>query len=124
MAVRDQRLASNIRYNHTMIIVLTSLANPIEAESLAEKIVSAKLAACVQILPQITSVYIWEGQMQNESESLLLIKTLPEKYDELQAFITANHSFDVPEIVAIDAENVSEPYLQWMRAVLGSEFPL
>ena len=104
-----------------MIIVLTSVANPAEAKSLAEKIVSAKLAACVQILPQITSVYFWEDRMQSEAESLLLIKTLPDKYDELQTFITANHSYEVPEIVAIDAEKVSEPYLAWMSDVLSSE---
>lgn len=104
-----------------MIIVLTSVANPAEARSLAERIVSAKLAACVQIVPRITSVYIWDGQMQNEAESLLLIKTLPEKYDELEAFITANHSYDVPEIVVINTENVSEPYLKWMHEALRSE---
>lgn len=104
-----------------MIIVLTSVANRAEAKSLAEKIISAKLAACVQILPQITSVYFWEDRMQSEAESLLLIKTLPDKYDELQTFITANHSYEVPEIVAIDAEKVSEPYLAWMSDVLSSE---
>src|SRR5580765_3831941 len=97
-----------------MLIVLTTVLST-EAASLAEKIVAARLAACVQILPQMTSVYIWEGKVQKEGEHLLLIKTLPEKYDELEAFITANHSYDVPEIVAIEAEKVSGPYLEWMK---------
>ncbi len=98
-----------------MLIVLTTTPNIVEAEALAERIVNAKLAACVQTLPRMTSVYIWEGKLQKEPEHLLLIKTLPEKFDELSAFITANHSYTVPEIVAIDAEKVSGPYLAWMK---------
>ena len=102
-----------------MLIVLTPVLSSDDAASLAEKIVTARLAACVQILPQMTSVYIWEGKLQKEGEHLLLIKTLPEKYEELEAFITANHSYDVPEIVAIDAEKVSGPYLEWLKQVTG-----
>jgi len=101
-----------------MLIILTTISNKAAGEVLAEKIVEAKLAACVQILPEMTSVYVWEGKVQKEHEHLLLIKTLPVKYAELEAFITANHSYDVPEIVAIEAERVSEPYLAWMESVL------
>lgn len=102
-----------------MLIVLVTTPNEAEAESLAARIVEARLAACVQILPRMTSVYVWEGKLQKDAEHLLLIKTLPEKYDELEAFIIANHSYDVPEIVAIDAERVSGPYLAWLNGVLG-----
>ena len=102
-----------------MLIVLTSTPTSDEANALATKIVAANLAACVQVLPQMTSVYLWEGNMQKEPEHLLLIKTLPHKYEELEQFITANHSYTVPEIVAIDAERVSEPYLAWMKELLG-----
>jgi len=102
-----------------MLIVLVTTPNEAEAESLAARIVEAKLAACVQILPRMTSVYVWEGKLQKDAEHLLLIKTLPDKYDELEAFIIANHSYDVPEIVAIDAERVSGPYLAWLNGVLG-----
>ena len=101
-----------------MRVVLTTVPNSAAAEELAEKIVSAKLAACVQILPQMTSIYVWEGKVQKENEHLLLIKTLPEKWEELRDFISANHSYDVPEIVAIDAEKVSEKYLQWLTGSL------
>ena len=94
-----------------MIIVLTTVLNSEEAEALGEKIVEAGLAACVQILPKITSIYVWKGKLERASEHLLLIKTLPEKFDELSVFITANHSYDLPEIIAIDAARVSEPYL-------------
>jgi len=101
-----------------MLVVLTTVPNMNEGETLAEAVVTARFAACVQILPPMTSVYVWEGKLQKESEHLLLIKTLPEKWDELAAFITENHSYDVPEIVAIDAANVSEPYRAWLGSVL------
>lgn len=102
-----------------MLIVLTTIDKFDQANVLAEAIVTAKLAACVQILSPMTSVYVWEGKLQKESEHLLLIKTLPEKWDELAAFITANHTYDVPEIIAIDAEKVSELYLNWINEVIG-----
>src|SRR4051794_18121194 len=92
-----------------MLLVLTTCPALEAAEALAEQIVEARLAACVQVLPRMTSVYIWEGEVQRESEYLVLIKTLPEKWDELREFITSNHSYDVPEIVAISAAEVAEP---------------
>lgn len=104
-----------------MLIVLTTTPNEEEANRLAHAIVEAKLAACVQILPKMTSVYFWEGKVQTEAEHLLLIKTLNEKFDELSEFIRSNHSYEVPEIVAIDAEKVSEGYLNWMKEVMGDE---
>jgi periplasmic divalent cation tolerance protein len=101
-----------------MLVVLTTAPNEGDAEGLADAIVRAKLAACVQVLPPMTSFYWWADDMQKEKEHLLLIKTLPEKYDELEAFIKANHSYDVPEIVAIDSERVFEAYLAWMKNYL------
>jgi periplasmic divalent cation tolerance protein len=101
-----------------LIVVLTTTPNAAEAESLAREVVTARLAACVQILPQITSVYFWNDAVQKDSENLLLIKTLPEKFEELKDFIQANHSYEVPEIVALPAEKVSESYLSWMKNYL------
>lgn len=66
----------------------------------------------------MTSIYWWEGEVQRESEYLLLIKTLPEKWDDVRDFISQNHSYDVPEITAIDSEKVSESYHAWLRDVL------
>ena len=101
-----------------MLLVLTTVSTSTEAETLAEKIVTQKLAACVQILPPMTSVYAWEGKLQKESEHLLLIKTLREKYDEVEAFIIANHSYEVPEIIAVDPERISEKYANWLSQSL------
>ena len=101
-----------------MLIVLTTTPDKVEAERLARTIVDAKLAACVQILPQMTSVYFWEGKVQSEREYLLLVKTLEEKFDALSEFIQKNHSYDVPEIVALRSEDVSAGYLEWMADYL------
>ncbi|MDQ3324108.1 MAG: divalent-cation tolerance protein CutA [Acidobacteriota bacterium] len=98
-----------------MLVVLTTTPNEREAEDLAEKIVAEKLAACVQILPQMKSVYFWDGAVQKESEHLLLIKTLPEKFDVLAKFIQANHSYETPEIAALKAADVSENYFNWIK---------
>lgn len=97
-----------------MLIVLTTVSSSEEGEHLAELIVGEKLAACVQILPQMTSVYIWEGKVQKESEHLLLAKTTEENYDKLEDFIRAHHTYETPEIVAIEAEKASAPYAKWL----------
>ncbi|HEY0427299.1 MAG TPA: divalent-cation tolerance protein CutA [Pyrinomonadaceae bacterium] len=102
-----------------ILIVLTTAPNSEEAETLARKIVAEKLAACVQILPEMKSVYFWEGALQSETEHLLLIKTLPRKFEELEKFIKANHSYAIPEIVALPAEKVSESYLGWLQNYLS-----
>ncbi len=102
-----------------MLIVLTTTPNIEEAETLAEKIVAEKLAACVQVLPPMKSFYFWEGAVQADSEHLLLIKTLAEKYDELEIFIRSNHSYDVPEIIAVRAEKVSDGYFKWLKDYLN-----
>ncbi len=101
-----------------MLVVLTTTSNELEAETLARKIVEARLAACVQVLPPMKSFYFWGGQIQIDSEHLLLIKTLDEKFTELEEFIKTNHSYDEPEIVALRAEKVSLNYQNWMKDYL------
>ncbi len=101
-----------------MLVVLTTIPNEVEGETLARKIVEAKLAACVQVLPLMKSFYFWENAIQSEAEHLLLIKTLPKNFSDLEKFIQANHSYDVPEIVALRAEKVSESYLSWVEDYL------
>jgi periplasmic divalent cation tolerance protein len=100
------------------IVVMTTAPNIEEAESLAEKIVGAKLAACVQVMPEMKSFYFWEGAVKKQPEHLLLIKTLPEKYELLHLFILENHSYDVPEIISLNASEVSETYLDWLNDYL------
>jgi periplasmic divalent cation tolerance protein len=102
-----------------MLIVFTTAQSRDAGEVLARKIIEARLAACVQVLPQMTSVYFWEGKVHSELEHLLLIKTLNEHYEPLREFIIANHSYDVPEIIAVESDKISHRYLDWMKEILG-----
>jgi len=104
--------------NSNAVVVLTTAPNAEESETLARKIVEAKLAACVQVLPPMKSFYFWDNEVQVDSEHLLLIKTFAEKFDELKKFIQNNHSYDVPEIIVVAAEKVSESYLGWLKDYL------
>ena len=101
-----------------MLIVLTSCGSTVEANSLARLAVSQKLAACVQILPSVESVYEWKGKVVTEKECLLLFKTDRETYSLLEDFIKTEHSYEVPEIAAVDVSEVSEEYGSWLRGVL------
>lgn len=102
-----------------MIVVLTTTPNSEEAESLAEKLVAERLAACVQVLPQMRSFYFWQGEVKRENEFLLLIKTADEKYEALEKFIRNNHSYSVPEIVAIKAERAFDQYVEWINGYIA-----
>ncbi len=105
--------------NSGALVVLTTVANAADAEMLARKIVESKLAACVQLLPPIKSVYVWEEAIQTESETLLLIKTIPDKYDKLERFIQTNHGYEVPEIVALQVKEISDGYFKWLSDYLN-----
>ena len=87
-----------------------------EAERLAEILVNERLAACVQILPEITSFYRWQGKIERDAEVLILAKTTFDKCAELEKIVRENHSYEVPEIVAVPIEAVSAPYLKWLLA--------
>jgi periplasmic divalent cation tolerance protein len=100
------------------IAVFLTAANRQEAARLAEMLVSEQLAACVQILPQMESVYRWQGKIERQPEVLLIAKTLAVKFDELEKAVRAIHSYETPEIVATPLSAVSAPYLDWLSANL------
>lgn len=104
-----------------MLIVMTTAPDLSEAGALSERILNERLAACVQILPPMISVYVWQGAVRRESEHLLLIKTLEDRFERLRDFILANHSYETPEVVAVATESVSEGYLSWMTEYLIPE---
>ena len=96
------------------IVVFMTAANSEEATRLADMLVGAHLAACVQILPEIESVYRWQGKIERSSEVLLLAKTTRAKFDDLEREVRALHSYDTPEIVAVPIVAGSAPYLEWL----------
>ena len=91
-----------------------------EATRLAEMLVEKRLAACVQILPQMESIYRWKDEIQREKEILLLAKTTEARFDELEAEVRAIHSYETPEIVALSVVAVSNPYLTWLLDSVSS----
>jgi periplasmic divalent cation tolerance protein len=93
-------------------------ANREEANQIAELLVSERLAACVQILPEIESVYRWQGEVKREKEILLLAKTVASRFAELESKVRALHSYETPEIVAVLVVDVSEPYLKWLLSAV------
>ena len=100
------------------IVVFMTAANGEEATRLAEMLVGAHLVACVQILPEIESVYRWQGKIERQAEVLLLAKTTRAKFDELEREVRGLHSYDTPEIIAVPVAAVSEPYLRWLNSSL------
>jgi periplasmic divalent cation tolerance protein len=99
------------------IVVLMTAANREEAGRIAEMLVSTGLAACVQILPEIQSIYHWQGEVVRGMEILLLAKTTRDQFDDLVGRVTAMHSYETPEIIALQINDAAEPYLKWL---LGS----
>jgi len=103
------------------VIVFMTAPKREEAERLAEILVSECLAACVQILPEITSFYHWQGKIERDAEVLILAKTTIDKFPELEKTVRENHSYEVPEIIAVPAEAVSAPYLSWLKAETANQ---
>ena len=105
--------------DNNLQIVLTTHDDALAARQLAKTLVESKAAACVNVIPNLVSVFSWDGVTQEENELLLLIKTTPEKMGAVQRLIESNHTYDVPEIVRIDAEVLHKPYMDWVRDCLG-----
>jgi len=96
-----------------LIVVLCTVPDEATAEKLAKGLVEDRLVACVNAIPGVKSFYRWQGKLETDEEIQLLIKTRKGRFDELAAWIKAHHPYDVPEIVALPAERVSDDYLTW-----------
>jgi periplasmic divalent cation tolerance protein len=100
------------------IVVFVTASNGEEATRLADLLIGAHLAACVQILPEMESVYRWQGKIERQSEILLIAKTSAAKFADLEREVRALHSYETPEIVAIPLAAGSTPYLEWLATSL------
>jgi periplasmic divalent cation tolerance protein len=102
-------------------IILTTASAAEEGRSIANTLVEKQLAACVNIIPKISSVYRWEGQIQSETEVLLLIKTTKDLEAEVYREVQAVHSYDTPELITLPITNGSETYLDWLNAAVRGQ---
>ncbi|MCI0339096.1 MAG: divalent-cation tolerance protein CutA [Acidobacteria bacterium] len=98
------------------LVVLTTVETTEDGERLARVIIERELAACVQMLPPMTSIYRWQGKIEQASEALLLVKTTRAAYPELELVIRQNHSYQTPEIIALPVGPGSKDYLDWLTA--------
>ncbi len=96
----------------SLTLVMTTCGNMEDARNLARGLVEEHLAACVQ-MQQITSVYRWQGDVQEDPEILLFIKTRADLYPAVEAYLQAHHPYDVPEIVQVPITHASPAYLRW-----------
>jgi periplasmic divalent cation tolerance protein len=100
-------------------LVLTTCGSLEEARKISRTLIERRLAACVNIAPQIESVYRWQGKIETATEFLLLIKTTAGAFEELQNALTELHSYNVPECIEIPIENGSAAYLAWIGESIG-----
>jgi len=98
------------------ILVMTNVANVEQAKTLATQLVEQGLAACVNILPAVQSVYRWQGVLEHAAEVSLMIKSTALRYAELEATISRLHPYEVPEIIAIAVTAGLPAYLNWIDA--------
>ena len=105
-------------------IVLVTTNNQEEARKIAQAVLEARLAACVNILPAVESHFWWQGQLSEAKEILLLVKSSMEHHEALTQTILRNHSYACPEIVTLSPDQVSPAYRQWWEVMLAELQPV
>jgi len=101
------------------IVVLSTCADEEQARTLARALVERRLAACATVVPGVTSIYRWKGEIESSAECLLVIKSTRELFGPLQAAIASLHSYEVPEVLALSVVDGAPAYLEWLGASLA-----
>jgi periplasmic divalent cation tolerance protein len=101
------------------VVVLTTVGADFDARSLARTLIDLRLAACVNIIDRVQSVYRWEGSVTEDGEQLLVIKTAEDRIAPLREELTRRHPYDVPEFIVLPIEETSESYGAWLRDSLS-----
>ena len=103
------------------IVVYNTCASAEEAEKIARRLVEARLAACVSVVPGLRSFYRWHGAIEDSTEWLLIIKTSRGRFSELRAELERLHSYEVPELIALPIVDGSPDYLNWLDAEIRND---
>lgn len=101
--------------NPNFLVVLCTCPDEETAKRIALKLVESKKAACVNLIPGLSSIYYYEGELQNTNEVLLMIKTTTEHYDALEGLLTELHPYTCPEIIGLPIHHGHQGYLQWLQ---------
>ncbi|MBE2285817.1 MAG: divalent-cation tolerance protein CutA [Prosthecobacter sp.] len=99
-----------------ILIVLCTFPDMAKARETGTALVESQLAACVNLIPAVESIYRWEGKVETSSEVLAIFKTTPEAWPRFESRLAGLHPYDVPEIVALRPEQVANSYAQWVAA--------
>ena len=113
-------IAGVISSDLQVVLVLTTIAAEADGAALGRALVDERLAACVNVLPAMTSVYRWKGQVEQDREQQLVIKTTRDRLAALEARVRDLHSYELPEFLVIAADGGSEAYLQWVEESVNS----
>jgi periplasmic divalent cation tolerance protein len=100
-------------------LVMTTCGNAELAGKLASELVERRLAACVNVLPQMTSTFRWKGKVEQDQETLVLIKTASDLIDAVESTIRSVSGYELPELIAVDIVDGSEDYLAWVAESIG-----
>jgi len=96
------------------LLVFTTLPSADKAAELAKLLVNERLVACANLLPAVRSIYRWQGELHDENEVLVLLKTRAEHLERLKLRILEVHPYEVPEVLAVPIESGYQPYLDWL----------
>lgn len=102
-----------------LLVVYCTCPDQATAEHIAETVIDERLAACVNLVPGLTSIYRWQGQIQRETEMLLIMKTGNMAYPRLETRLRELHPYEVPEIIALPIQSGSAAYLNWIADNIG-----
>ena len=102
-------------------LILCSVPNQETADKIAHLLIGQQLAACVNILPAIQSVYQWQGKIESANELLLIIKSEQHRYKAIETLIVNQHPYEIPEIIAVSIERGLPSYLQWIHSCSPSD---
>jgi periplasmic divalent cation tolerance protein len=112
---RDPRAEPRVK----ALVVLSTVSKAEDADRIAQALVERGLAACVNVVPGVLSTYRWKGAVQRDTERLLVIKTMEDRFIELRKTLIALHPYDMPEILALDVKAGHDAYLRWMAESVG-----
>jgi periplasmic divalent cation tolerance protein len=96
------------------LVVLSTVGKPEDAERIGRALVERGLAACVNVLPAVVSIYRWKGKLEQDEERLLVIKTRADRFAALREALVSLHPYEVPEVIALPIADGHQPYLEWL----------
>ena len=107
--------------DYNCIVVLITVGSQEEARNIADALVGQRKAACVNIVPQVNSIFRWEGGIEDDKESLLVIKSRAELFRDIVDLVKGIHSYEVPEIIALPIVDGNQEYLSWIGEETGAK---